>query len=486
MSIKGYDPILMEDRIIDEWLSESSDNIVFFIDKKSKSSSNSNNAFCLKKSYFLAPSVNDILLECVMYRNQLNVTETYKSKTKAQYRNIGFYIDKKLIIDNKEFVKTLQKPSNRFTITKNPVKKTLISMEFLELSNLGLIKTKFKDAKEKQEFNKNFPQKIDIYFNELMSKALYNYSFQWDQPINRYLLHGEKYFDSSDFKKYYYRYGSSLIEAEMAVKDKISYLDKCFLEVAPRNENNTTYYRGMTRPYYLNGSETITQSTEPIKNIGDSFIAKNFTSISKDFKIAKQFSGIPRKSSCCLYEIQLDKGIPYIDMILTTKYKHEKEILLPRNIQFTLIKIEPDALKYIPSLKGFTQIYPGMNTQVPVYILKASLLHDDQFTIDNGCYQHNIASIEVDKDIKQSSKQYKKKSTKKEIIPELSENIQKIGRCPKGTRRNKTTGLCELITNNKSPKQVSPKQVSPKQKVKLPKCPNGTRRNKITGNCEKI
>lgn len=479
MSLKGYDPILMEDRDIDEWLSESPDNIIFSIDQKSKS----NNIFCLKKSYFIAPPVNDILLECVMYRNQLNVTETYKSKTKAQYRNIGFYIDKKLIINNKDFVKTLQKPSNRFTISKKSEKKTLISMEFLELSNLGLIKTKFKDAKEKQEFNKNFPQKMDIYFNELMSKALYNYSFQWDQPINRYLLQGENYFKTGDFARYYRRYGSSLIEAEIAVKDKISYLDKCFLEVAPRTEKDTTkYYRGMTQPYYLNGSETIASMTQPIKNIGDSFIAKNFTSISKNFNIARRFSGIPRKSICCLYEIQLDKGIPNIDMVLTTKYKDEKEILLPRNIQFTLIKIEPDALKYIPSLKGFTQIYPGMNERVPVYILKASLLHDDQFTIDNGCYSHNIASIEVEDPAKKLSI----KPSKKQIIPELSENIQKIGRCPKGTRRNKTTGLCESITKQASPKQASLKQASPTQKTKLPRCPKGTRRNKTTGNCEKI
>ena len=236
----------------------------------------------------------------------------------------------------------------------------------------------------------------------------------------------------------------------------------------------------MTRPYYLNGSESLAAMTKPVTEIGDSFIAKNFTSISKDFNVAKRFSGIPRHSNCCLYEIELDKGIPHIDMVLTTKYKHEKEILLPRNIVFTLIKIIPDALKHVPSHKGFTQIWPGINRAIPIYVLRASLLNDDQFAIDNGCYLHNIASIEVDKvnkidkvDKKVDEKKNQDKKTKK-LEPELSDKIQKIGKCPNGMRRNKKTGLCESTT----------KKASPIQKPKLPRCPKGTRRNKTTGNCE--
>ena len=478
MTLTAYDPILMEDRNIDEWLNESQDNIVFFIEEKSKSKSKSpsksSNTFCLKKSYFIAPPINDILLECVIHRNQLNVNETYKSKTKAQYRNIGFYIDKKLIIDNKEFVKTLQKPWNIFKLIKKSDKKKLISMEFLELSKLGLVKTKFDNLKEKQEYNKNFPQKIDIYFESLMSKALYNYSFQWDQPINRYLLQGDQYFETPEFKTYFRRYGPSIEEAKLAVKDKISYLDKCFLEVAIRTEKDTTkYYRGMTRPYYLNGSETIAAMTEPVKDIGDSFIAKNFTSISKNFQVALRFSGVPRNTNrCCIYEIELDKGIPHVDMVLTTQYKHEKEILLPRNILFTLTKI----------INNPETRFPQLNTYKPVtlYVLKASLLHDDQFTIDNGCYIHNIASIEIDKPANNTPNNIK--PAKKQIVPELSENIQKIGRCPKGTRRNKTTGVCESSTTQAETQQTN--QPSPVKKTKLPNCPKGTRRNKKTGNCE--
>jgi len=51
-------------------------------------------------------------------------------------------------------------------------------------------------------------------------------------------------------------------------------------------------------------------------------------------------------------------------------------------------------------------------------------------------------------------------------------------RCPNGSYRNKVTGLCE--PKRKSPLS-SPKQKSP---VRRTKCPKGTHRNKITGLCE--
>jgi hypothetical protein len=47
-------------------------------------------------------------------------------------------------------------------------------------------------------------------------------------------------------------------------------------------------------------------------------------------------------------------------------------------------------------------------------------------------------------------------------------------RCPKGTRRNKITGLCE--PNNRN--------APPPARPGANRCPNGTRRNKKTGLCE--
>ena len=62
-----------------------------------------------------------------------------------------------------------------------------------------------------------------------------------------------------------------------------------------------------------------------------------------------------------------------------------------------------------------------------------------------------------------------------------------VKRCPNGTYRNRITGLCQSKHDNQviSPKQKSPIS-SPKSKslVRRPKCPKGKHRNRITGLCE--
>ena len=49
--------------------------------------------------------------------------------------------------------------------------------------------------------------------------------------------------------------------------------------------------------------------------------------------IVKTLNQFYRK--CCIYEIKIDKGIPYIDMKFSTVNKPESEILLPRNLLIT-------------------------------------------------------------------------------------------------------------------------------------------------------
>jgi serine/threonine protein kinase len=70
-----------------------------------------------------------------------------------------------------------------------------------------------------------------------------------------------------------------------------------------------------------------------------------------------------------------------------------------------------------------------------------------------------------------------------------------LKRCPKGTRRNKRTGLCEPKTPASIPAlipipvvgpapTVGPESTVAPAPVKQKRCPNGTRRNKRTGLCE--
>ena len=62
------------------------------------------------------------------------------------------------------------------------------------------------------------------------------------------------------------------------------------------------------------------------------------------------------------------------------------------------------------------------------------------------------------------------------IINNNNMNTIKNPRCPRGSRRNKSTGLCEKKVKNLTKKIT--------KKVKK-RCPRGSRRNKSTGLCEK-
>jgi hypothetical protein len=364
--MNGFDPIFLEKRNIKEWLNESLDNIVIFFDNKlsfsdnktrtlySNSSLNNNyKIFCLKKQYLEIPNVNDLYKECILENNNLLVNDTYKSKN--NYFNLGYYINKKLLININNIKKVFTKNSKDIKNTKNRIfkvniinKSYCINKESLLLSNIELYKPKklvisknlnIEEQNKIKKLNskidaidkKNLPYKKNVYFEYLLSKALLDYSFQWDAPVNNFLRLGENYFSSTIFKKYYKRYGSNMESSINAVKNKVKELDKVFLEAAPINDNNKTiYYRGM-KSRFAN-----------LHEIGDKTIIKNFISVSKSFDVAMRFSEVKSdiKNRCCMYIIKISKGIPIVDMINTTKYKHEKEILLPRNLEYELVDIK--------------------------------------------------------------------------------------------------------------------------------------------------
>lgn len=505
----GYDPILLEKREVNSWINESSENILIVLKKnnskisftKSKSSKNSKKAknntnekiFCLKKSFLNLPNINDIFLKCILINDQLMNHQTYSSKSK--YFNIGYYINKPILIDIKDLKPSVLK-NNIYKLNIVSDKDEFINKESLMLSQIGLarattdkkIKGLPKEEQEKrklekkrlQQINKkNMPYKKEVYFENILEKALTDYSFQWDAPVNTYLRTGENYFTTDIFKQYYKRYGPTIDTAIVAIKNKIEDLDRAFLEAAPRNESEKSiYYRGMTQPFV------------GLTNIGDTITVQNYMSVSSTFTIALRFSGIPKGTKCCLYKIIADKGIPYIDMVTTTKYKHEKETLLPRNLQFELVNIE-----YIN--------YPTHNPiyKIPIGVIKAKKNLSNQFKIKTGCRLFNVGKLEVYKDPSFIDKNYKKikqpiaKDEKGNdinlddvILEDLQQATDKVPmtgkRCPKGYKRNKTTGLCEINTSKQTTKQKRKTKEKKSNTGKLPRCPNGTRRSKVTGNCE--
>ena len=473
----GYDPIFLEKRSTNEWLSESDDNILVIFDKHSlKFSASPNNSkktnsqekvFCLKKQFLFNPEIKDIYVKCVLENGQIMVKKTYANK--ITYNNIGYYINKNVLLDIKAIKPSFHnerifKVSINTEDTNVDGENMYISKETLALSKIGLVKNKEINVVDKKITKKNIPYKEDVYFEKLLSKALYDYSFKWDGPINSYLRIGITYFASAIFNQTYKVYGDTKDKAIDAIFDKILDLDRAFLEAAPRHEDSTKiYFRGMKQPF------------ENLKNVGDSITIPNFMSITTNLKVAVGFSGIGKVglAKCCVYKLVISNGVPYVNMINTTKYKHENETLLPRNLKLTLINKEILPFKF--------------NGEIPLIVIKVSLQSNDQFKIHSGCKKFYIGKLIS---VKSSYLDLISKPKKDKTIPEkvvIEKNIAKKQttkreRCPNGTRKNKITGLCDGIPTSKQEKSETK---TLKQKAKINRCPNGTRRNKITGLCEK-
>ena len=507
----GKDPITKETIEINEWLNETDDNILLILDKSAKnvSFSRSDSAaknkisdkiYLFKRSYLQVPELKHIYHQCILEQGQLMVNETFKSK--MSYYNLGYYLGKPILIDLKEAISKDVNKHRMFKLNFSSnefddfINKESLLMSQIALSTKNLLKApkgvtieekkRITDANKMETYNakKNLPIKKEVYFEEVMAKALLNYSYQWDSAINFYLRVGEDYFNTPVFKQHYKRFGKTTEEAIENVKQKVLDIDRAFLEAAPRNENNQTfYYRGMQKPF------------EKLDKVGDKETISNFISVSSAYNVALRFSGILRGSNCCLFRLQIDKGIPIIDMVRTTKFKQEKEILLPRNLVFELVSI--DVIEYL-------------KRHIPIANIKVHLQDKDQFKLTTGCKKFLLGNIvpyspdyivnetkKADKkeDKKTAAKDENKKPLKIDAkYEELMENhkIALIGkRCPKGYRIHKPTNMCEFFgqVQGKTQTQTKPrtkKQSPVKTGAKKPRCKNGTRRNPKTGNCEAI
>lgn len=423
-----YDPIYLEKRNINEWLEENEDNIIVIVEKTNlnfsdnytETKSTNIKMFGYKKQYLIEPSYKDIYMKCVSNKKQLLVNETYKGQ---KYFNIGFYINKPILI-KLPIKNNLLK--NRILKLNISDKDEYISREFLELSNIELIP----DYKINYIDKKNIPYKKEVYFETLLAKALYNYSYRWDIVINSYLRKGDDYFNSHSFtdtlNKYKDEYGDTKDNSIKAIKQKIKDLDKVFIEFASRHENNTIYYRGMTT------------NIENLSKKGDTTIVHNFISVSKSQKIAEKFKF---KDKCCLYFIEIEKGVPYVDMINTTVFKNEKEILLPRNLLFEL--------KYIDN-----------NTHY-VYV---SINDPNQFKIKTGCKSFFNAEIKIFNLQQLKLIQKSNNNNKKECPPNKILNI-KTNRC---VNKNSSIGK-KLLQNNNNEKECPPDKIL---NIKTNRCVN--------------
>ena len=437
MSLLVYDPINLENIPINDYLNNDTNNIVIIFNNK---------AYGVNKALFM---FNNEMKRCIIKNNALLKQTTYDNS--ETFYNIGYFFGKKIIV-NLNTLNNVLKKHRIMELTSKTTGDTYINKELLELTTIGILKQP-EDSIGKVNFKYAYE---DVYFEQLISNLLEEYSWLLYKHINNSLLNPELY-NNNEPLKYDFKVKNKKIykniDFKKAIDKVITNIDKVFIEAAPRYEKTyvkKVFYRGM-RGKYIN-----TNGTE-LDTIGDTALILNYTSVSSAYTEAEKFAG--KASNAVIYKIYLEEGLPYINMVSTAIIKQEEEYLLPRNIIFELI-----------SKKGNE------------YTLLAKPFKKDQFTIKTGCIPidfydiepTNISSLSKPISPKVKSKVDSSKSKSKDnIIP------VKLKRCPKGTRRNPITLLCEAKLNKDSP--VNNKA---KPKAKLGRCPKGTRRNPITLLCE--
>jgi hypothetical protein len=465
-----YDPINLENIPMSDYLDNDANNIVVILNKKT---------YGVNKGLFM---FNNEMKRCITKNNELLKKTTYDNP--ETFYNLGYFMGKKVIV-NLDTLNDVLKTHRIIELTLKTTGHTYINKELLELTTIGLLKQS-DNSIGKVNFK---PAYEDVYFDELISDFLEEYSYKLYEHINYQLLKPETYNNNEPLNKNLKEYNWLLyqhiskskktfknIDFKNALDKVITSIDNVFIEAAPRYEKkyiHKYFYRGMWEKYKnTDGND--------FENIGDTALILNYTSVSLDYTIAKGFAGRGLKSA--IYIIYLEEGLPYINMVSTTRIKDEEEYLLPRNIIFELI-----------------------NKKGNEYTVLAKPLKKDQFTIKTGCFPLDLYDIVVPTVTPTVSPTKLSTSSTPKPKPKPKSKVDsgkgktndkaipvKLKRCPNGMMRDKITNECvpkdTKVANAVkavNTAKVKPKPTtSPKPKAKLARCPNGTRRNPKTLLCE--
>jgi hypothetical protein len=446
-----YDLINLENMPVIEYLKNDANNIVIILNKK---------AYGVNKALFM---FNNEMKRCIIANNALLKKATYDNP--ETFYNIGYFIGKKVIVNQKTLNNVLNK-HRIIELTSKTTGYTYINKELLELTTIGLIKPSSKSSIGKVNFKYAYE---DVYFDELISEFLYQYSSSLYYYINENLLYPESYNNNKPLKRVIYNVLKNdlnvqnkkffkNIDLKNAIDKVITNIDKVFFEAAPRYEKtyiHKVFYRGMKGKYInINGNELV--------NIGDKALILNYTSVTSEYIITKNFA---YGSKATIYIIYLEEGLPFINMVSTAKIQDEREYLLPRNLIFELIS--KNGNKYTVLAKPFKP---------------------DQFAIKTGCFDLGFYDIMPTTLPTIESKQSVPKVNKSNVDSSKSKNNIipiKLKKCPNGMMRHKITKDC-VPKQNKQPSVIAkskPKTIT-KPNAKLGRCPKGTRRNPKTLLCE--
>lgn len=371
----GYNPISKETENITEWL-KNKDNLVFIID-----GDDDKLPVCLKRGLFISNVVpnNYILHICDM---------NFSKYVKAIIKNDTTFIDieKYHLIDStainyKHFAETVGSKQT-FLITK------------INVAPLTL-------------YNEDTVMNINKFY-----KTLFEYSKDnLYKEVTSHLLTGNK--------------------VDECVMKHIANLDQCFLEYAQLTNDEMVVYRGMKTPYDFSINESILMPNYLSTTTNDVQVVNKFQNYyyykEKKNRHLKPEIMPPETNNCCIYEIKIESGIPYIDMKYSTNIASENEILFPRNLLIT-----------------YTGEYMSIIPKRHIRKITVSKSTEGQFeSIDKKqCtefHQANISVVDVtfiDETVKKS----------------LVESVRKIHSLPMNHRTVRRNSFSSAQTTRKSPR----------------------------------
>jgi len=176
--------------------------------------------------------------------------------------------------------------------------------------------------------------------------------------INGFIRDGFDYYTNKSARNSsFYEFMEDITNKSENTLDDIKNIDNLFLKKCPRLKTKTALFRG-TDKFYPEGT-AFTSTT------------KNFETLLEILKKDPKF--VDDKKKCCFNILIVDEGIPYLDLeIAGSEWSFQKEILLPRDLKFTVID-ENELL------------YKGANYKV--YIYRVSLYDAGEFSISDDLYQ---------------------------------------------------------------------------------------------------
>jgi hypothetical protein len=102
-----------------EKIFDKNNNLSFSKSESNKDNNNNEIIFCLKKSFIQTPTLNNIYLKCIIENETLLTYNTHNSK--EQFFNLGYYLNKNLLINLKDIDKPFIIKNNIFKIIKNKI-----------------------------------------------------------------------------------------------------------------------------------------------------------------------------------------------------------------------------------------------------------------------------------------------------------------------------------------------------------------------------